>query len=922
NLDALNITYDGNKHALALNKTTTQYNENIDSITTVMTDELGQTILGAETAHVGKYTVMVTLNAGPNYQEKTLQAVLTIEKKELTFTWSAEREFVYNKTAQGVTLTITGLVGDDELTLSGLNGTEIITATISGDSQINFKSISASEYSALIDELEHAHDGVGNCHGDYKLPENKGVSYNIYKKAVTINWTTDTLIGDDLPAWEDFKVEYSNVERYVYAEISSGATADDDGKIYDQDDVTVVLSRNSAVEVGDYIAMVESLSGENANNYSFNPGTSKAYSITKTTIKGLVFEDETVKFNGNQFIKSVIGDSTQHGLSVSIEYSGRVVEDYGRSQVSAPEGNKVRNAGKYEITATIAETKNYSAWEKTITFIVEKATISDVSVPNVETIYDNTPKSITLADNFKYGADTDVLKPSYTIYGTKADGTEVVLSVGNSQTDAGVYVVTISIDDDVVENDIKVNANYEDFSITATLTIARATMAFASTSISGGGTFTYNAKPHVVEAVFESVNGENLTQYGHSISVTYSGGENGGNSATHVGEYTINATASAGNNYNETTISTKIIIVTKKITIDWVENDFTYSGVDQSNRITASVIYGASEEDDNKVYDGDAIVLTVKINGENGQNTFFNAGEYNVTVERSNLNYEITNASAVYQMKQAVINWLYLKEEYLSQYDGQFHYVGVSKDETVEIRELVTSVDLKSGDKGTVTYKYNTTGLGNEYDKDFNGVKYAGTYYIQATVSENGVGDNYEDAVLTCKMIIEQASLRDFGFAKEDNSFVYNGTPRTLSIGYGQGNYVNGEYRTQFGDVLTLTYKLDGEVVDLPSAINVKEEDGNVLPYAVTATFTFTGENADALTASYVASTLVYNANLIITKAQLSGIELEGSNTVVYDGNAHILTTTFPANVNGVYPQYVVNGSEVRVILSANHNEG
>ncbi|MGN1043106.1 MAG: MBG domain-containing protein, partial [Christensenellales bacterium] len=906
------VVYDGNIYELSVSGTKTQYGEDV-SVAYTMINDRGETIAGARTSNAGVYTVTAVLDAGNNYNEATIVRTLTIEKKALTFVWSDAATFTYNSALQGLTLTVDGIVPGDEITLHGYNGEAIVTKTISSTATVDFKSINADTYSAVIDSVTQAEEN--GCYGNYKLPaEGTGKQYVIERKIVDIVWATDSLSGAGISVWNGFTVPYCRVERYVTASIAEGATAADDGKAYEA--VSVNLTNDRATNVGTYTARVDSLGNA---NYTFVANASKEYSVTKVDISNIVFTNKEVTFSGEAFEITVNTTVTQFGDPVAVEYVGTVTTDYGRSAVIEP--NKARNAGVYTFTASVAESTNYYAWESTATLTVQRAVLSDLTVDDVITVYDNTAKRIALEDNYRYGSDSDILAVEYTIYGTRRDGTVVPLAAGNSATDAGVYVVTVKIDNEYRDESGYPNANYVTKEISADLIINATDMDLTTQTMTGGGTYTYKADYYALTANVASEAGSFLTQYGHPINVVYSGGEVE-NRVKNVGTYTVSATLGAGNNYNEAVISGNITIEAKEIEVNWTADDFTYNGTDRTSEISPVLTYGASADGDGKVYDGDEISISVVVSGTSANNlnetAFYNAGSYTATVLIDTANYSVVNPSRNYTMQKCVIDWIYFTG-YTVEYNSTLRFAGVSETENTSVQSEVTTVRLQGSDEGTVSYKYNVTGLGDEYTMAFGGARYAGTYYIQATIEEPVGYDNYYDKTLTATLIINRTSLS--GFDLQNKTVTYNGEMHAINVIALPSQYRAGTYYSQYDEALTLTYRLDGSAVPVAQAQNVKLSDGVAAAYEVTATFEFSGTDSELKADSYVPASLVYRAYLLINQATISGVTFDGAN-VTYDGAEHTIVPVFPATVTGVYPQYSVSGSTVNIILSASHNSG
>ncbi|MBR2479808.1 MAG: hypothetical protein IKB56_00700, partial [Clostridia bacterium] len=889
---SLTEVYDKTEKAISVSGLITSLGDTITATYNISGTTLGNVTVnkvGNDATDAGTYEVTATLDAGDNYVEKELTATLIIRTREIVVNWNAlaGNTGVYNGKAQGVELSIGNLVEGDSITLNITNDGDVENVVFtSSSSSTTYTAVNASTKVLEITAI----DGASKY--NYALPDiNLSTSFEIQKREIIIEAWSDgenTYTSDQDISFVYAKTTYTLEPVYAEATETTGIVAGEESSI------EIIVAKNSYKDAGDYEATATLR--DNAN-----------YVMTASTRSWSILAKE-VAIDWSNAITTKIYNAQPQIITAQIE--GLIGDDTATLVYS---GNTATNVGKYTASVTgIENNKNYvlaqdvpsQDWE------IKPADITGITLGSIDTVYDSTEYGLTLSkDTTQY--DEAII--SVTMVTTnKATGAEIA---DNKVADAGTYLVKATLN---------AGDNYNELELEGTITITPADIEFITATISGGGEYVYNAKVRQVTAEFISIKGENLTQYGHPVIVTYAGGENNTNGAKNVNNYTISATASAGNNYNTVALSTNVVIKAKNIEIVYALDDFTYDGTDQSEKLTPTINYGATGDDDKKVYDDDKdkVVLTVELVGKDSNNAdetrFFNAGAYDLTITCDNHNYNIVNNGATYTMKQIKIDWLYLKG-YEVEYNKELHYVGVSTSADIGITELVHQVQLKSGDLGTVTYKYNTVGEDEEYVNEFTGVKYAGTYYIKATIQESGDKDNYDDnANLACVLKINPTALS--GFSLSDRSETYNGAEHTLTLNTTtQNGYIDGNYYTQYGEELTLTYTLDGNPVAIPSATNVKVEDGNVVAYKVSAMFAFSGENATELTASY--TSLIFNANLLINKANLSGITLE-DDTITYDGEAHVLTPTFPATVEGVYPQYHVVGNKVNVILSATHNVG
>ncbi|RQP16956.1 MAG: gliding motility-associated C-terminal domain-containing protein [Parapedobacter sp.] len=170
--------------------------------------------------------------------------------------------------------------------------------------------------------------------------------------------------------------------------------------------------------------------------------------------------------------------------------------------------------------------------------------------------------------------------------------------------------------------------------------------------------------------------------------------------------------------------------------------------VTYSERIT-----GITFEDDSFVYDGTAKSLAIKGTLPDGvvieyvNNSRTDAGTQEVTATLSGDNYETLVLTADLTVTQATITGITFE-------DDSFVYDGTAK--SLAIKGILPD------------------GVAVEYAN--NSRTDAGTQEVTATLS----GDNYETLVLTADLTVTQATITGITF--EDDSFVYDGTAKSLAI--------------------------------------------------------------------------------------------------------------------------------------------
>ncbi|HOO23330.1 MAG TPA: hypothetical protein PKY53_06610, partial [Clostridia bacterium] len=684
-----------------------------------------------------------------------------------------------------------------------------------------------------------------------------------------------------------------------------GAATAIDGLVYTGDEVDVDLINNKYTYVGTYIAVAIGLKGTDAGNYEISSlEVTKEWRITKAIITNITLENATYVYDANTHSIEVNTIYTQFNDPMTVYYAG-VSNGYGKSYI---ETNSAIHAGVYTITAAIDETENYEAWSATATLTIRTRDIANITISDLDSVYNGQAHSITVNTTIT-GLGEEVV-PYYTI----TDSNNNTLD-GNSAIDAGIYTITAIISPENV-----INADYSELILTAILYIDKATITFDEIIVSGEGTFTYKADYYLISVTLYNNSTADVTQYGDPIIANYEGGTNAAkNGAKDVGTYSIVFTAtSTGNYYEYVSPRMTLVIEPKQIVLSWPEVSHTYDAEAHDDMIMPVLLGGAAAADDGRFYTIDDIHVQIFILGTGtgeaatGNTVFRNAGSYTVTAAIDNTNYVLTNDINYYYIEKAMISGWQLND-YTVEYNSAIWYIGVSNSDAI-VQVAVPSVALLGSDIGVVTYMYNTIDLESPFTTAFNGVKYAGVYYIEATISESS--GNYTTLTDTATLTITPTNLT--GFTVNNVNVTFNGAVHKVEVQVVGSQYVNGRYYTQYNEEVTLVYEISADggntYASGNSATNVNIVGGQVSSYRVRVTFNI----LDAMAQDSYTS-LIQNADLNIAQANLSGLTME-DDIRVYDGRSHSLTLNTPSTPEGGYPVYNVSDGTLTVILSAYHN--
>ncbi|QVY64266.1 MBG domain-containing protein [Polaribacter sp. Q13] len=523
--------------------------------------------------------------------------------------------------------------------------------------------------------------------------------------------------------------------------------------------------------------------------------------ITKATLTGITFVDKSFVFDGTEKSIAITG-SLPTGTSVSYA------------------NNAKTEAGVSEVTATISKA-NYQDLVLKANLTITKATFSGITFNSKSFEYDGTQKSFEITGSLP--ANTSV---SY---------------ANNTNTDTGVYEVIATIS----------GANYQDLVLTANLTITKATLTG----------FTFVDKSFVYDGTPKSLTINGSLPTGTSVSYT-------NNNLIDVGVYEVVATIS-GANFNELVLKANLTI-TKTVLSNFAltSKDFEYDGTEKVLAITGSLPTGTSVSYVNnaKTTVG-AYQVTATISGVNYQDLVLIA---NLTITKATLtDFTFADKSFVFDgtEKSIAITESLPPGTTVSYVNNGKTEAGVSEvtatisksnynDLVLKANLTITKATFSGITFNSKSFEYDGTQKAIEITGSlpvYTAVSYAnntktevGIHEVVATISKA----NYNDLVLTANLIITKATLTGFTFV--DKSFVYDGTPKSLTI--------NGS---------------------LPTGTSVSYTNNNLIDvgvYEVVATIS--GANFNEL---------VLKASLTITKTVLSNFALT-SKSFEYDGTEKSLT--------------------------------
>ncbi|WP_192348707.1 MBG domain-containing protein [Algoriphagus sp. Y33] len=690
--------------------------------------------------NVGTQEVTATIT-GSDFTTLVLTADLTITPADITGITFDDASFVFDGTEKS--LEITGELPDGTSVSYSENsrtniGTQEVTATITGSNYNTLVltadlTITPSDITEVtLDDASFVYDGSAKSLAiEGELPTGTAVAYiNNSRTDVGTQEVTATITADNyttLVLAADLTVTPATITDIIFEDASF---------VYDGTEKSFAIA--GTLPAGTSVSY--------ANNTRTNVGAQKAtatisgsnfetlvltadLTITPADISDITFVAQSFVFDGTEKSLAITGDLPA-GTSVAYTNSGRT------------------NVGTQEVTATITGS-NFTTLVLTADLTITPATVTGITFEDDSFVYNGTAKALAIT-------------------GTLPEGTSVSYT-DNSRTDVGTQEVTATI----------TGSNFTTLVLTADLTITPA-------DITG---ITFEDDSFVYDGIAKSLAIEGELPEGTSVSYT-------DNSRTDVGTQEVAATIT-GSNYTT-------VVLTADLTI------------------TPATVTGITFEDDSFIYDGTAKVLAITGTLPDGtsvsytNNSRTNVGTQEVTATITGSNYNALVLTADLTITPADITGITFE-------DDSFVYDGTAK-------ALAITGTLPDG--SSVSYADNSR-------------TDVGIQEVTATIT----GSNYTTLVLTADLTITPADIAGVTF--EDDSFVYDGTAKSLAI-----------------------------TGTLPDGTSVSYTDNSRTDVGTQeVTVTITGSNY---------TTLVLTADLTITPADIAGVTFE-DDSFVYDGTAKSL---------------------------------
>ena len=724
---------------------------------------------GSAPTAAGEYTVTVTLSGMKNYNDVTSEAVsFTIARAEYTpeinflLTVEGENGWTYGETyaneqiwafanedffpAEGewtacYTRTASGLTGSQIPTEAGQYTLRVVVEEtdnyLAGTSEPISFTIQKAAISFEIEIVPQLSDGsAGWTYGEtpetiwqfvggfvpegsvtlrYKGTTNAGEPYDnflaptaanedhgVYTLTVTVD-ESDNYRGGMAEATfticrADAEIDVSGVQtRFTYTgreqSVSSGA-------VLNHNETELVYENNTFTNAGRYEVVISA-----DRTYNYHGAEERVLVVVEKASLGLSVSIQSWTYRETANRPVLYGNAG--GGSVSYRYTGTTNGGEPYSSSTAP-----TLAGRYTVTATVAETDNHRGGTASASFyIYRETTVIDTDNVVKEYVFNGERQSVsggaTLNHNETvpvYNSDTFVVVGSYEV------------EIWAAQTD-----------------------NYTSASTTVTVVVTKAVPAFEVVLEN----WTYGEAANEPVILWPT----GVRPDDEKIAILYTGVTNGGEeyesdtAPTLAGEYTVTVTLTGMSNFVDGSRSQTFLVerAAAIIDTDGAETEYTYNGSEQA--LTSGAVLNHDET-----------VLVYR------NNTFTDAGRYEVNISAA----ETDNYRAAEVTLTVVVNKAKLALE--AALEGWMY--GETANEPV-----VTG----NAGEGALSYRYTgMTNGGAEYDSELAPTQ-AGEYVVTVTAEEtrNFLGGTAEAGFIVARAPIEaNVSIEDWYFGDAPNAYL------------------------------------------------------------------------------------------------------------------------------------------------------
>ena len=602
-------------------------------------DDLGITAAFATAAAGNGKTVNYSFT-NTNYTLTANSSVLSgsttanITQKVLDVAWTNNGEiYTYNKSAQGVSVSVEGVLDGDTVTIVY----DLASGVTHSGNAFTAINASASAYTVTMESLSGAEAG------NYALPNSgTSASFTINKKSVALTWSaednttpTANVAGGTSP---DFVVTYNGKTWTMSASATTGvAVGSSDAGVYTSDSLDLTVSSGA-------------YTGTNASSTPYSVTVTAGntnYTVTNATATLTI--NKRVIATSFSSESSFVYDKSTHGVTLSVSnviagdavtvnttHTGLTGTDIALTSTATDSttytastvGNYTVNIAANDLSGADAGNYTVAANSKSFSIITKGITVTAIS----SKVYDGL---------MSFSGDI--------IFSGVCAGDETALSESavyaddaNANIGAQMKNVTVTI----------VNANYSVNGVDGgsaqsyTYALGVITPKTVTVTVTPAANFTYDATTHnLFTATISGLVGEQTLTfkytYGEATNQSYLKANDAVGSVVKSGKdagtYTLTFTgladgtgvnAGLATNYSLSASAAQSVTINKKeVSVTWDETTYVYDGTDRT--VTPSLTSGATSASDYKIYADDADYVSLDAD----ENVKVNVGSYTATAD-------------------------------------------------------------------------------------------------------------------------------------------------------------------------------------------------------------------------------------------------------------------------------------------------
>lgn len=398
----------------------------------------GESGTGNSFKNVGTYVVTATISGG-YYATTTATATLTIVQPSLSGITFTDKSFVYDGTKKSIAISGKLIEGASvSYSIKGVNGESVDAGATNGTTQVGVYEVTAT-FSGTLE---------GNTLVAYLTIVKASHRVTLENKSVIFDGNDHTINSPTLPS--GMSIASSTVSGKEYDKdhnLTNSVSATENGRI---------ISRSNA---GNYTITVNFDGGRNYNDTSssatlvITPSSLEIYFATEIS-SGWTYDGKT----------HTISATAPGDVTISYSYTGTL----------SGSDNKFRDAGTYNLTATLKDNPNYYNSSASVTFTIKKANLTTTLNTSTFTYtgntitYNLTNGIVGKGEDGTFSATACSIVYSYTGKEfaendtTTPNGGSVSVN-GNTATNAGWYSTKLVITAPLSSNNIQ---NYNTLTIT------------------------------------------------------------------------------------------------------------------------------------------------------------------------------------------------------------------------------------------------------------------------------------------------------------------------------------------------------------------------------------------------------------------------------------------------------------------------